>query len=135
MKKNFFFERVSRSGKPYAVKYSAIVNHGFVEIHDCEFSLREIFRENREEWYLFLTEAMAKYGYHLRKEGNRENHGRPTSPVNRGGVYYDVDRKLYRADKKLNGVSWKAPISDVYRIIDALRKGADDTYSVVVEEI
>ena len=135
MKKSFSYTRISNSGNPYQVNYTVEVTRGRVVISESEFSLREIFRENLKELHAFIVEAMDKYGYVIRKEKNRENHGHPTHPINRGGVYYSVDGKLYRCDKRLCWANWSAPVSDVRRILDELMDGADDTYGVTVKEI
>lgn len=135
MKRNFNYIRISNSGNPYRVEYSVEITGGWVAISNCGFSLREIFRENLEELYEFVAEAMDKYGYVIRREQNRENHGHPTHPINRGGYYYDVDGKLYRCDKNLCWGRWTAPVSDVRRILDELMDGADDQYGLIVREI
>ena len=127
--------RISHSGREYPVYYTVEVSHGRVTLYDCEFSLGEIFSENLEGLHAFVCEAMKKLGYVIRKEKNRENHGRPTHPINRGGRYYDVDGKLYRYDKNLREAEWSAPVSDVRRILDALMSGADTTYGVKVPDI
>lgn len=138
MKKEFSYTRISNNGNPYTVTYHVeVTKYGKVIITDCPFSLREIFRENRSELNCYITDAMMKYGFVIRKEKNRENHGHPTHPINRGGYYYCVDGKLYRCDKGLGCAYWRAPISDVKRILDGLVEGqySDGYYGFTVKEI
>ena len=121
MKKEFSYIRTSNSGNEYVVSYTVEVTpRGGKVIINAEFSLNEIFSQNLKELRSFIHRAMDKYGYVIRKERNRENHGYPTSPINRGGRYYEVDGKLYRCDKRLCYRNWTAPISDVARILDEL---------------
>ena len=131
MNKKFYYTRVSNAGKPYRVDFTVEVTpQGFATI-EAGFSLRETLMACLEDLTQFVAEAMKEYQLGVASFDNRVNHGHSTHPINRGGVYYTVDGKMYRCDKHLGG-QWSAPASDFFRILIALSNGEDKGYGLVL---
>ena len=124
MKKTFGYTRISNSGNPYKVHFTVeVFPSGFVSI-DAEFSLRETLNGCTDELCEFIKFAMTEYRLGVAEFDNRVNRGHPVHPINSGGRYYTVDGKMYRCDKHLSW-GWKAPVSDLFRLLIALKQGKE----------
>jgi len=134
MTRTFLYERRSNSGNWYVVEFTVEVTpNGMVAI-EADFSLRETLKACLDELRAFIKKAMSEYNLGVAEFENRVNHGHPTHPINKGGVYYIVDTKLYRCDKHLNG-QWIAPVSDLRRIISELNTDLYEQYSIEVRSL
>lgn len=105
-----------------------VMSNGYV-ILKAPWNLKETLEKCKEEMIPYLLKAMKYYGLGVAKCVERINTGRPTHPKNKVGRYFSVDGKLYRYDKIIDK-KWRAPASDLLRILLFLQEEQPDAYII-----